>query len=142
MSTMFKIFIGNVNFRTTEEQLRRPLEAQNIVIEELIIAQDEKTGKPAGYAFALTRDVEAGRKALRRVGKVYIDGRLVYFKEAHGKKFKGGRKGGRGGGFGRSRPSVTVRNIRRRSTGGSESGGGGGGNRGGGSTGGSGGAAS
>ncbi|MBI1368744.1 MAG: hypothetical protein GC162_08850 [Planctomycetes bacterium] len=85
MSTMFKIFIGNLNFKTTEEQLRAVFEP-HIVIEDLVIARDEKTGQSRGFGFVMTRDPEKARIALRRIGKVMMDNRLVYFKEAHGKK--------------------------------------------------------
>lgn len=86
MSQMYKIFVGNLNFTTTEQQLIEIFEP-HITIEDLVIVQDEETGKPRGYAFVMTRDREQGKKALRTIGKFELEGRLVYLKESHdGKK--------------------------------------------------------
>jgi len=84
LSTMFKIFVGNVSFATTEEQLRAIFEP-HITIEDLVIPRDD-TGRSQGYAFVMTRDADKGRQAMRRIGKVMVDGRRIYTKEAHGKK--------------------------------------------------------
>ena len=94
VSQMFKIFIGNVSFKTTEEQLR-PFFASHLTVEDLVIARDAE-GKSKGYGFVMTRDPVAGRAAMARIGKFEIDGRRVYLKEAHGKKF--GPKPKRSGG--------------------------------------------
>lgn len=84
MSTMYKIFVGNISFATTEDQIREVF-TPHIVIEDVVIVRDEE-GKPKGYAFVMTRDQEKARAAVRRIGKPLIEGRRVYFKEAHGKK--------------------------------------------------------
>ena len=99
MSTMYKIFAGNLSFETTEDQLRNVFES-HIEIEDVVIARDERTGRSRGFGFIMTRDADKGRMALRRVGKVQMDGRLVYFKESCGKKKpparpqRGRRRGG------------------------------------------------
>lgn len=91
MSSMFKIFVGNISFETTEEQLRKVFEP-HIEIEDLVIARDEESGKSRGFAFVMTRDPIRGRRAVNQVGKFFIDGRLAYTKEAHGgKKSAAGR---------------------------------------------------
>ncbi|MDX1564767.1 MAG: hypothetical protein R3236_05135, partial [Phycisphaeraceae bacterium] len=77
---MFKVFVGNLSFKTTVEQIREIFEP-HIEIEDVVIATDPKTSKKLGYGFVMTRDADKGRAALRRIGKKYIDGRLVYFKE-------------------------------------------------------------
>ncbi len=87
MSTMFKIFIGNVNFKTTEDMLRE-IFAPHIVIEDLVIARDPATGRSMGYGFVMTRDRDKGREAIRRIGKFLIDGRRIYLKESKDKKKK------------------------------------------------------
>jgi RNA recognition motif-containing protein len=130
MSAMFKIFIGNISFKTTEDMLRERF-TPHMTIEDLVIARDEATGKSKGYGFVMTRDPEVGRKAMMRIGKFEIDGRLIYLKEAHGKKFKkksGSRQGGppqrrpdrpQGGGFnGGNRPRGNFNSNRPRPAGG------------------------
>jgi RNA recognition motif-containing protein len=82
--SMLKIFVGNVNFTTTEEQIRGVFDP-HIVVEEIVIVRDD-AGRSKGYAFVLTREQEKARSALRQIGKPLVDGRRLYFKEAHGKK--------------------------------------------------------
>ncbi len=85
--TTLKIFVGNMNFTTTEDDLRKLFEPR-ITIEDIVIVRDEESGESKGYGFILTKDKEAGREAVNQIGKVEMDGRRVYFKEAHGKKFQ------------------------------------------------------
>lgn len=122
MSSMFKIFVGNISFETTEEQLRKVFEP-HIEIEDLVIARDEESGKSRGFAFVMTRDPIRGRRAVNQVGKFFIDGRLAYTKEAHGGKKTAGRGGQRGGRRVSHRPRP---NRRRGFTAQGEGGGGGG----------------
>ncbi|MEX2672608.1 MAG: hypothetical protein WD294_10910 [Phycisphaeraceae bacterium] len=82
---MFKIFVGNISFETTEEQLRRIFEP-HIEIEDLVIAREADSGKSKGYGFVMTRDPIRGRRAIFQIGKFFIDGRLAYIKEARNKK--------------------------------------------------------
>ena len=104
---MFKIFVGNVGFTTTEEMIKQVF-APHIVVEDIVIARDD-AGKSKGYGFVLTKEQEKARAALRQIGKPLVDGRRLYFKEAHGKKVaaapaqRGRPLRGRGGGF---RPRV------------------------------------
>ena len=109
MSTMYKIFAGNVSFSTTEDQLREVF-SPYIEVEDAVIARDAETGKPRGYGFVMTRDAEKARAAMRKVGKVEIDGRLVYFREAGAKSPRGKRPLGRG-----RRPNFNPRRDRPRS---------------------------
>jgi len=95
MSQMYKIFVGNVNFTTTEDQIKEIFEP-HITIEDIVIARDEETGKSRGYAFVMTRDPDQGRRAMRTIGKFELDGRLVYLQESHGGK-KPPKKPRRGG---------------------------------------------
>jgi len=81
---MYKIFVGNVSFTATEEQIKQVFDP-HIVVEDIVIARDE-SGKSKGYGFVLTRDQDKARAALRQIGKPLVGGRRLYFKEAHGKK--------------------------------------------------------
>ena len=102
---MFKIFIGNVNFKTTEDQLRKVFEP-HMTIEDLVIARDPETGQSKGYGFVMTRDEQQGREAMEKIGKFFMDNRLVYLREAGGKN-RPRRKPKR-------RPSNRPQNSRRR----------------------------
>jgi len=116
MSTMFKMFVGNISFNTTEDEIRKIFDP-HIEIEDVIIARDDE-GKSRGYGFVLTRDHAAGRAAIRKVGKFEIDGRRIYCKEADGKRRKGKsqqqRRGGRPRAQSRPRRSFRPRRAPRR----------------------------
>lgn len=133
MSNMYKIFVGNISFETTEDQLRKVFEP-HMEIEDLVIAREEETGKSKGYGFVMTRDPIRGRRAVTQVGKFFIDGRLAYAKEAHNGKPSAKGRGGAGRGN-RRRVSHRPRPMRRsvsRSAGANGSAAGGGGYTGGG----------
>ncbi len=86
MSKMFKIFVGNLSFKTGVEEIRAMFAPYLDQIEDIVIARDPKTDKHLGYGFVLTPDAIKGRAAIRRMGKPFVEGRLIYLKEAHGKK--------------------------------------------------------
>ena len=44
MSTMFKVFVGNIGFDTTEDDIRKIFEP-HIVIEDVVIAREQDTGQ-------------------------------------------------------------------------------------------------
>jgi RNA recognition motif-containing protein len=116
---MFKIFVGNVNFKTTEDQLRELFEPHLDEIEDVVIARDPETGRSRGYGFVMTRDHEQGKEAIRNIGKARIDGRLVYLKQAHGKRKRakpttGAPAGHRGPRRMRDRPRQTAHRGSRR----------------------------
>ena len=61
---MFKIYVGNLDPRVKIEQVRE-LFAPFATIEDAVLAQDAKTGKPKGFAIIMIRDAEIGRAAVK-----------------------------------------------------------------------------
>ena len=94
---MKNIFVGNLSFGTTEQDIRSLFEAHGSV-DRVNIVTDRDTGQPRGFAFVeMTNDAE-GDKAIDAVNGKEVGGRALNVNEARPKSEGGG--GGRGRGFG------------------------------------------
>ena len=112
-----RIYVGNLSFSTTEQDLAN-LFSEVGTVESTQIITDRDTGRSKGFAFVEMNEAEADQ-AISRFNGHEVDGRALTVNEARPREERGG--GGRGGG-GRFR--------------GGRGGGGGGGGRGGGGGGG------
>ncbi len=93
-----KIYVGNMNFRTTEESLHALFSNYGEVTEVALI-NDRETGRPRGFAFVTMADDEAGKKAIEDLNGNDFEGRSLNVNEAR-PKAPGGGGGNRGGGGG------------------------------------------
>jgi RNA recognition motif-containing protein len=107
---MKNIYVGNLDFRTSEEELRQLFEAYGTV-ERVNMIRDRDTGQPRGFAFVeMTNDAEA-EKAVAGTNGSNVGGRNLNVSEARPKPERsgggggggGGGRGGRGGGGGGGR---------------------------------------
>jgi cold-inducible RNA-binding protein len=98
---MTNLFVGNLNFQTTESDLRAMFEPFG-QIERVHIATDRETGQARGFAFVeMTNDDEA-KKAMASLDGKEVSGRNVKVNEARPKERSGpAGHNGRGGGRGR-----------------------------------------
>lgn len=76
-----KLFIGNLSYDTTEEQVREALEGLDPIL-DYQRPVDFATGKPRGFAFVTFESREAGEKAMDALNQVKIDGRELKVNEA------------------------------------------------------------
>lgn len=108
---MKNLFVGNMDFQTTEEELRA-LFAPFGQITRIHIAMDRETGRARGFAFVeMPNDEEAG-KAMAALNGKEVGGRALKVNEARPKgegrgpeRGGGGRSGGGGRGGGRDKYS-------------------------------------
>ena len=105
---MKNIYVGNLGFQTTEQDIRSLFEAYGAV-ERVNLVTDRDSGQPRGFAFVeMTNDAEA-EKAIAGLNGTDLGGRAINVNEARPKPERGGfRPGGGGqrrggGGGGRSR---------------------------------------
>jgi RNA recognition motif-containing protein len=122
MST--KLFVGNLSFNTTENDLQEAFAAHGQVVEANLM-MDRMTGRSRGFAFITYSTPEEAQKAIAAMNGQQMDGRALTVNIARPKE---DRPAG-GGGGGRDRGP-------RREYGGGSGGGGGGGYSGGGGGGG------
>jgi RNA recognition motif-containing protein len=103
---MANIYVGNLSFQTTEDELRDLFAAYGAV-DQVNIITDRVTGRPRGFAFVEMSDQSAARAAIDALNGTEIGGRALTVNEARPKAERGGGGGGgggrRGGGFGGGR---------------------------------------
>jgi RNA recognition motif-containing protein len=99
------IFVGNLDFNTSEEELRQLFEAYGQV-DRVSIMTDRETGRSRGFGFVEMVNAEDGEKAIAALNGTQVGGRKLNVNEARPKAERpagggGGReRGGRGGGGG------------------------------------------
>jgi cold-inducible RNA-binding protein len=94
---MKNIFVGNLNFRTSEDEVRALFAAYGHV-ERVNLITDRDTGQPRGFGFVeMTNDGEADR-AIAELNGRDVGGRAINVNEARPKEDRGGgpRRGGGG----------------------------------------------
>lgn len=76
-----KLFIGNLSYDTTEQELAELLSEIGTII-EFRRPQDFETGKPRAFAFVTMDNQEAGEKAILALDGKKLDGRELKVNEA------------------------------------------------------------
>lgn len=94
---MKNIFVGNLDFGTTEESIRELFESYGVV-DRVNLVRDRDTGQPRGFAFVEMADNAEGERAISELNGATVGGRSINVNEARPKAAGGGRPGG---GFGR-----------------------------------------
>jgi RNA recognition motif-containing protein len=104
---MAKIYVGNLPFSATEDQVRA-LFAEHGTVESVSLPSDRETGRPRGFGFVEMSKADADR-AIQAVNGKELEGRALRVNEAQDKPRGGGGGGGNrgggggGGGYGRGR---------------------------------------
>ena len=97
-----KLFVGNLSFNTTENDLQDAFAAHGVVTEANLMT-DRDTGRPRGFAFVTMSTPEEAQKAIDAMNGANLDGRNLTVNEARPKAEHagGGRDGGNRGSYGR-----------------------------------------
>lgn len=82
---MFKIYVGNLDYRTEREDLQRLFQRFG-PIEDIALAEDKATGKRRGFAIIMIRDELRGRLAIESLAGTKMRGRALVINEAIPKK--------------------------------------------------------
>lgn len=94
-----KIYVGNMSFNTTEDELRQ-LFGQHGQVSDVAVISDRETGRPRGFGFVtMDNDAEANA-AIAALNGQEVGGRTLTVNEARPKTPSGGGGGGYGGGGG------------------------------------------
>jgi len=97
---MKNIYVGNLSFDTTEDQIRSLFETYGAV-DRVSIITDRDTGQPRGFAFVEMTDDEAASKAVEALNGTKLGGRNLNINEARPKESRPRSGGGGRGGYGR-----------------------------------------
>src|SRR5882757_9193515 len=103
-----KLFVGNLSFDTTENDLTDAFAAHGTVTETNLM-MDRMTGRPRGFGFITMNSAEEAQKAIAALNGAQLDGRALTVNIAKPREERapggggGGRReyGGGGGGGGR-----------------------------------------
>jgi RNA recognition motif-containing protein len=98
MST--KLFVGNLDFKVTENDLQDAFAAHGTVIEANLVT-DRTTGRPRGFAFVTMNSPEEAQKAIDALNGQDLGGRAVNVNIARPREERSGGGAGRGYGGGR-----------------------------------------
>ena len=91
-----KLYVGNLPFTATEDELRELFERHGKV-DSVSVVTDRETGRARGFGFVEMAEVSAATDAIRALDGTQFGGRPLKVNEAQDK-----RSGGGGGGGGRS----------------------------------------
>ena len=99
---MTNIFVGNLSYQTTQDELQQAFQAYGNV-ERVNIITDRDTGQPRGFAFVEMSDAREAETAISQLNGAQLNGRALNVNEARPKPTNGfgGNRGGGGGGRGR-----------------------------------------
>ena len=100
MST--KLYVGNLSYDTTENDLQDAFSAHGTVVAVNLI-QDQATGRARGFGFVTMEDPNAAQAAIAALNGTQLGGRALTVNEARPREGGGGggeRRGGGGGGGG------------------------------------------
>lgn len=95
---MKNIFVGNLSFGSTEQDIRSLFESYGAV-DRVNIVTDRETGQPRGFAFVEMPSDAEGDRAIGAINGHEMGGRALNVNEAR-PKAAGGGGGNRGGGGG------------------------------------------
>ena len=96
---MKNIYVGNLDFNVSEDELRQAFSAYGQV-DNVTILKDRDTGQPRGFGFVEMANDEEAEKAISGINGTQLGSRVLNVNEARPKVSKGGFGGGGGGGRG------------------------------------------
>jgi RNA recognition motif-containing protein len=91
-----KLFVGNLSFDTTENDLQDTFAAHGSVV-QVDIPQDRMTNKPRGFGFVTMSSKQEADAAVDALNGSELHGRSLTVNEARPREERGGNGGGRGG---------------------------------------------
>jgi len=80
MST--KLYVGNLNYTTTEASLRTAFSADGRTVTEVAMPSDRETGRPRGFAFVNMGSEGDAKAAIAALDGKDLDGRSLKVNEA------------------------------------------------------------
>ena len=85
-----KLFVGNIPFRTTEEELRQLFSQAGEVL-SVLIPMDRQTQRPRGFAFVEMADDAGADKAIADLHNADVGGRKILVNKARPLEERGPR---------------------------------------------------
>lgn len=97
---MSKLFVGNISYKATEDDLQAVFENNGFECSSVTIITDKDTGRSKGFGFVELNDDKRNSDAIKVMDQKDLGGRAISVKPANPPK----RNGGGGGGYRRDEP--------------------------------------
>ena len=94
-----KLFVGNLSFNTTENDLQDAFAAHGTVLETNLMV-DRMTSRPRGFGFVTMSSPEEAQRAIEGLNGKDLGGRALTVNVARPREERTGGSGGGGGGGG------------------------------------------
>jgi RNA recognition motif-containing protein len=94
-----KLFVGNLSFNTTENDLQDAFAAHGTVVEANLMT-DRMSGRPRGFGFVTMSTPQEAQAAIDALNGASLDGRALTVNAAKPREERSGGGGGRGYGGG------------------------------------------
>ena len=94
-----KLYLGNLSYETTEEDLKSALQ-QFGQVESVTIVSDKYSGRSKGFGFAEMASLDEARAAIESLNGKELKGRTLNVNEARDRSESQRSRGGYGGGKG------------------------------------------
>lgn len=119
---MKKLFVGNLSWNATEDDLKTHFESAGAVVSVKIVV-DHYTGKSKGFGFVEMQDAEGAQKAIQELNDTALQDRKIRVSLALERNERSGGSGGgggrrdrgegrgEGGGYRQSRPRTADRSY-------------------------------
>jgi RNA recognition motif-containing protein len=85
-----RIYVGNISWSTTEEELRNFCAGSSRNVTNAFIATDRETGKSRGFAFVSFDSADAAEEAIAELDGAELGGRTLKVNQAHDRERNGG----------------------------------------------------
>lgn len=92
-----KLYVGNLSYNTTEEQIRT-LFSQAGQVDSVSLITDRETGRAKGFGFVEMNTEEGSQEAIKRFNGYSLDDRSLTVNEARPREERSGGGGGSRGG--------------------------------------------
>jgi hypothetical protein len=88
-----RLFIGNLSYAVTEQELKETFTGEGIDVRSVRVALDRETGRPRGFAFVETMTDDGAKASIEKLSGRILQGRPIIVEEAQAKP-AGPRPGG------------------------------------------------
>ncbi|MCM8786598.1 MAG: RNA-binding protein [Candidatus Omnitrophica bacterium] len=86
-----KLYIGNLEFGVTEDQLKKAFSDKGLAVKEVRIITDKFTGKSKGFGFAEFETEDEAQKAIDALNGQELNGRTLRVSKARKMQPRGAR---------------------------------------------------
>ena len=84
-----KIYIGNLDYETKEEDLKKLFQDNGITVKEVVVISDKYTGRSKGFGFVTVESEEAIQEAINKLDNKDFNGRNLRVSKARERRERG-----------------------------------------------------